>query len=137
MQDVLINIAGEIILEVALAVIALFFAWLTAKLGKYASVKTTNAALDGLRTATEETVMELMQTVVTDAKATAADHKLTADEIKDLNEKVVEITLKKMASPTITLLQAAEVDVIAKIQSCAEAAVINYKADKAEVTENE
>jgi len=64
-----------------IAVIGVFRAWLTAKLGKATQLDTVNRAQQELIKLAQITVGELKQTVVDGMKAAHADGKLTQDEI--------------------------------------------------------
>ena len=53
-------------------------------------------------------------------KAAAADGKLTEDQIRTLKADLLRMTRKKLAEPTVQLLEAAKLDINAMIQGAAE-----------------
>ena len=75
--DILIENAVDIAAAFFIAVIGVFGAWLTAKLGKATQLDTVNRAQQELIKLAHITVGELKQTVVDGMKAAHADGKLT------------------------------------------------------------
>lgn len=120
MKDILIQYAAETVFTILMLAITAGFTWITAKIGKREELKNVNVAKAEFEKATLQTVGELQQTVVSDLKAKAEDGKLTKDEIIDLQNKLYEITMKKMSNPAIKLLEAAGVDLVAWIRGVGE-----------------
>lgn len=113
------NIIGWISMVVTI-LIGAFGAWALKKIGK-------REGLNGISTATDEvikmaviTVGELQQTIVNNLKASAADGKLTYDEIDMLGDELINKTLEKIAQPVYNLLNAVGVDVVALIKGAGE-----------------
>lgn len=101
------------------------------QIGKHQELKTINAAVGELTTATETTVQELNQTVVEGLKEASADGKLTKDEIQHLGKLLLEGTMAKMSNAGINVLKAANVDINAIIVSAREALIARIKQQKA------
>ena len=78
------------------------------------------AAIGQVTQAAQTTVGELQQTTVEAMKAAAADGKLTEDQIRTLKADLLRMTRKKLAEPTVQLLEAAKLDINAMIQGAAE-----------------
>ena len=100
------------------------------QIGKHQELKTINAAVGELTTATETTVQELNQTVVEGLKEASADGKLTKDEIQHLGKLLLEGTMA-MSNAGINVLKAAKVDINAIIVSAGEALIARIKQQKA------
>ena len=112
-----------IILELvnaAIAAIGLAGAWATAKIGQNNKLANIKAAIGQVTQAAQTTVGELQQTTVEAMKAAAADGKLTEDQIRTLKADLLRMTRKKLAEPTVQLLEAAKLDINAMIQGAAE-----------------
>ena len=82
--------------------------------------KAAIAAIGQVTQAAQTTVGELQQTTVEAMKAAAADGKLTEDQIRTLKADLLRMTRKKLAEPTVQLLEAAKLDINAMIQGAAE-----------------
>lgn len=120
MKDILIQYAAELVFTILMLAITYLFTWIGLKIGKREELKNVTVAKAEVEKATLQTVGELQQTVVDDLKAKAADGKLSKDEIEDLGKKLYEITMKKMSDPSIKLLEAAGVDLVAWIRGAGE-----------------
>ena len=79
--NILIENAVNITAAFFIALIGVFGAWLTAKLGKATQLDTVNRAQQELIKLAQITVGELKQTVVDGMKAAHTDGKLTKEEI--------------------------------------------------------
>ena len=77
--------------------------------------------------AAQITVRELQQTLVGNWKEQQENGKLTAEQIAELKQKSIEITLKKLSEPTLKLLESAKIDVEVMITSAAEAYIDELK----------
>ena len=118
--NILIENAVNIAAAFFIALIGVFGAWLTAKLGKATQLDTVNRAQQELIKLAQITVGELKQTVVDDMKAASKDGKLTKDEIVQLGQLLFEKTTAKLSASAMDVLTAAQVDISALITGTAE-----------------
>ena len=118
--DILIENAVNIAAAFFIALIGVFGAWLTAKLGKSTQLDTVNRAQQELIKLAQITVGELKQTVVDGMKAAHTDGKLTKDEIAQLGQLLYEKTTAKLSASALNVLAAAQVDISALITGTAE-----------------
>ncbi len=118
--DILIENAVNIAAAFFIALIGVFGAWLTAKLGKATQLDTVNRAQQELIKLVQITVGELKQTVVDGMKAAHADGKLTNDEIAQLGQLLFKMTTAKLSASAMDVLTAAQVDISALITGTAE-----------------
>jgi len=129
MTEVLIENTIKILFAVLLMLVNVAGVYLTTVIGRSEKLRTVSAAVNDLKEAAVLTAGELQQTVVDDLKAAAADHKLTEDEILDLQLAVVTKTNEKMAPAVMDLLDAAGVDTVAIIQGATEAWIAKIKQE--------
>ena len=127
--DILIENAVSIAAAFFVALIGVFGAWLTAKLGKATQLDTVNRAQQELIKLAQITVGELKQTVVDGMKAASKDGKLTTDEIAQLGQLLYEKTTAKLSASAMDVLTAAQVDISALITGTAEQLIGKMKAD--------
>lgn len=113
------NIIGLIFAGLGILISA-FGTWALAKIGKKQGLEGIKAATENVIQLASITVGELQQTIVSELKSSAADGKLTKEEITMLGEQLVEKTLEKMSMPVYALLNAAGVDIIALIKGAGE-----------------
>ena len=125
--DILIENAVEIAAAFFVALIGVFGAWLTAKLGKATQLDTVNHAQQELIKLAQITVGELKQTVVDGMKAAHKDGKLTKAEIGQLGQLLYEKTTAKLSASAMDVLTAAQVDVSALITGTAEQLIAGMK----------
>ena len=125
--DILIENAVEIAAAFFVALIGVFGAWLTAKLGKATQLDTVNHAQQELIKLAQITVGELKQTVVDGMKAAHKDGKLTKEEIAQLGQLLYEKTTAKLSASAMDVLTAAQVDVSALITGTAEQLIAGMK----------
>ena len=118
--DILIENAVNITAAFFIALIGVFGAWLTAKLGKATQLDTVNRAQQELIKLAQITVGELKQTVVDGMKAAHTDGKLTKEEIAHLGQLLLEKTSAKLSASAMDVLTAAQVDIAALIAGTAE-----------------
>ena len=118
--NILIENAVNITAAFFIALIGVFGAWLTAKLGKATQLDTVNRAQQELIKLAQITVGELKQTVVDGMKAANKDGKLTKDEIAQLGNLLYEKTTAKLSASAMKVLTAAQVDISALITGTAE-----------------
>ena len=118
--DILIENAVNIATAFFIALIGVFGAWLTAKLGKATQLDTVNRAQQELIKLAQITVGELKQTVVDGMKAASKDGKLSKEEIAQLGQMLFEKTTAKLSASAMDVLTAAQVDISALITGTAE-----------------
>jgi len=118
--DILIENAVNIAAAFFIALIGVFGAWLTAKLGKATQLDTVNRAQQELIKLAQITVGELKQTVVDGMKAASKDGKLSKEEISQLGQLLFEKTTAKLSASAMDVLTAAQVDISALITGTAE-----------------
>jgi hypothetical protein len=118
--SILIENAVNIAAAFFIALIGVFGAWLTAKLGKATQLDTVNRAQQELIKLAQITVGELKQTVVDGMKAANKDGKLTEEEIVNLGQLLFEKTSAKLSASAMDVLTAAQVDISALITGTAE-----------------
>ncbi len=124
---ILIENAVNISAAFLIALIGVFGAWLTAKLGKATQLDTVNHAQQELIKLAQITVGELKQTVVDGMKAAHKDGKLTQEEITQLGQLLYEKTMAKLSASAMDVLTAAQVDVSALITGVAEQLIAGMK----------
>ena len=127
--DLLIENAVNIAAAFFIALIGVFGAWLTAKLGKATQLDTVNRAQQELIKLAQITVGELKQTVVDGMKAAHTDGKLTTEEIAQLGQLLYDKTTAKLSASAMGVLTAAQVDISALITGTAEHLIGQMKAD--------
>ena len=127
--DILIENAVNIAAAFFIALIGVFGAWLTAKLGKATQLDTVNRAQQELIKLAQITVGELKQTVVDGMKAANKDGKLTKEEIAQLGQLLFEKTAAKLSASAVDVLTAAQVDISALITGTAEHLIGQMKED--------
>ena len=118
--NILIENAVNITAAFFIALIGVFGAWLTAKLGKATQLDTVNRAQQELIKLAQITVGELKQTVVDGMKAAHKDGKLSKEEIAKLGRLLFEKTTAKLSASAMDVLTAAQVDISALITGTAE-----------------
>jgi len=124
---ILIENAVNIAAAFFIALIGVFGAWLTTKLGKATQLDTVNRAQQELIKLAQITVGELKQTVVDGMKAASKDGKLTKDEITQLGQLLFEKTTTKLSASAMDVLTAAQVDISALITGTAEQLISGMK----------
>lgn len=124
--NTIIQYVAEIVAIMLVTAIGIFGAWLLNKLKQKKGLENIALATEQVLGASQSTVLELQQTLVEGWKR-AQNGKLTPEQVEELKTKVIEITMAKLAQPTLNLLTAAKVDVLAMITSAAEAYVLELK----------
>ena len=127
--NILIENAVNITAAFFIALIGVFGAWLTAKLGKATQLDTVNRAQQELIKLAQITVGELKQTVVDGMKAASKDGKLSKEEIAQLGQMLFEKTTAKLSASAMDVLTAAQVDISALITGTAEHLIGQMKAE--------
>ena len=125
--DILIENAVNIAAAFFIALIGVFGAWLTEKLGKATQLDTVNKAQQELIKLAQITVGELKQTVVDGMKTAHSDGKLTKEEIAQLGQLLYEKTTAKVSASAMDVLTAAQVDISALITGTAEHLIAGMK----------
>ena len=125
--DILVENAANIAAAFFVALIGVFGAWLTAKLGKATQLDTVNHAQQELIKLAQITVGELKQTVVDGMKAANKDGKLTKGEIAQLGQLLYEKTTAKLSASAMDVLTAAQVDISSLITGTAEQLIAGMK----------
>ena len=128
MNEMIINVAIQILGELALALIGVAGAWLMAKLAERQKLASIAAATNEVVGAAVETVSALQQTTVEKLKSAHEDGKLTKDEIADLGAMLLDMTMKKLSAPAVKVLEAAGKDISAMIRDAAEAWILTIKS---------
>ena len=118
--EVLMENLINIFAAALMALIGVLGTLITNWLNKRNKLSTINAAQQELIFMAQQTVGELQQTVVRKLKESRTDGKLTEAEIDSLGDELVEKTMEKMCAPTLDLLNAAGVDIVALIHGAAE-----------------
>lgn len=121
----------QVIVALVVAMIGVAGTWLTAKIGQNKNLMSIQHAVAEAQNAAQQTVLELQQTVVDGLKASAADGKLTQDEILDLNRELIARSTAKMSTSAVDILNASGVDVTALITGAGEALIAQIKAGTA------
>lgn len=119
MTSAVVEIAANLITQLAIIALTTAFAWLTAKIGKNKHLENINAAKDELQDAAIQTVGELNQRFVSAWKE-AQGGKLTEEQIAKLGAELVNLTLTKMSGSAIKVLEAASIDLETYIHGAAE-----------------
>lgn len=118
----------EIIGAAVLVGIGISGTWALTKLAQNERLQNITEAVGQLLEATNITVTALQQQFVEDWKKNQ-NGKLTEQQIAELKQKVVAITLEHLSHPTLELLNAAKIDIINIINTAAEAYVLKLKED--------
>lgn len=119
MTNAVIEVAANLVTQLAIIALTTAFAWLTAKIGKNKNLANINAAKDELKDAAIQTVGELNQRFVSAWKS-AQGGKLTEEQIAKLNAELINLTLTKMSGSAIKVLEAASIDLETYIRGAAE-----------------
>lgn len=132
MTDVIIENIVRIVAALLMMLISVGGAYLTALIARSEKLKTIGLATQQVVDAAIQTTGELQQTVVGDLKAASADGKLSKEDIDTLYHDVVVLTVDKLSTPTINLLNAVGADIEAIIHGATEDWINTMKPWKAE-----
>lgn len=134
MNEVFTNAAVETVMQIvaalALMLISVAGAWLTAKIGQNKQFKNIEAATGQVIEAARLTVQELQQTLVDGWKTMSENGKLTEAQKAQLAEELRIKTLQKLSEPVLALLRASAVDVTAIITGAGEKMVSDINERK-------
>ena len=123
----IIQYVAEIVAILVISAIGVFGSWLLNKMKQQKGLENIAMATEQVIQAAQVTVRELQQTLVGNWKEQQENGKLTAEQIVELKQKAIEITLKKLSEPTLKLLESAKIDVEIMITSAAEAYIDELK----------
>ena len=121
-----IQYIAEIVALIVVSLLGIFGTWLLNKLKQKKGLENISIATEQVIEASQATVLELQQTLVEGWKR-AQDGKLTSAQVTELQEKVLQITMSKLADPTLKLLEGAKMDVTNMIVSAAEGYILELK----------
>ena len=127
-MNTIIQYVAEIIAILVISAIGVFGSWLLNKMKQQKGLENIAMATEQVIQAAQVTVRELQQTLVGNWKEQQENGKLTAEQIAELKQKAIEITLKKLSEPTLKLLESAKIDVEVMITSAAEAYIDELKS---------
>lgn len=126
-MNTIIQYVAEIVAILVISAIGVFGSWLLNKMKQQKGLENIAMATEQVIEAAQITVRELQQTLVGNWKEQQENGKLTAEQIAELKQKAIEITLKKLSEPTLKLLESAKIDVEVMITSAAEAYIDELK----------
>lgn len=126
-MNTIIQYVAEIVAILVISAIGVFGSWLLNKMKQQKGLENIAMATEQVIKAAQITVRELQQTLVGNWKANQENGKLTPEQIAELKQKSIEITLKKLSEPTLKLLESAKIDVEVMITSAAEAYIDELK----------
>ena len=126
-MNTIIQYVAEIVAILVISAIGVFGSWLLNKMKQQKGLENIAMATEQVIQAAQVTVRELQQTLVGNWKEQQENGKLTAEQIVELKQKAIEITLKKLSEPTLKLLESAKIDVEVMITSAAEAYIDELK----------
>ena len=126
-MNTIIQYVAEIVAILAISAIGIFGSWLLNKIKQQKGLENIAMATEQVIQAAQVTVRELQQTLVGNWKEQQENGKLTAEQIVELKQKAIDITLKKLSEPTLKLLESAKIDVEVMITSATEAYIDELK----------
>lgn len=130
--QVIIQYVAEILGLLIITAIGILGAALLKKLNQSSKLGNISEATKQVIEATCETVRRLQQTLVDGWKEASPDGKLTPEQVVELKQKVVTITLEQLGQPVLDLLAAAKIDIEAMITNAAESYINQLKREDSE-----
>lgn len=127
--QVIIQYVAEILGLLIITAIGILGAALLKKLNQSSKLGNISEATKQVIGATCETVRRLQQTLVDGWKEASPDGKLTPEQIVELKQKVISITLEQLGQPILDLLAAAKIDIEAMITNAAESYINQLKKE--------
>lgn len=127
--QVVVQYVAEIVALVIISAIGILGAYVLNKINKNKNLENIADATSQVISASQETVRRLQQTLVDEWKESAENGKLTPEQIAELKEKTLQITLETLAQPVLELLLSAKVDISSLITNAAEAYINEMKED--------
>ena len=125
--QVIIQYVAEILGLLIITAIGILGAALLNKLNQNSKLTNLAKATTQVISASQDTVRRLQQTFVDGWKENAVDGKLTPEQIVELKQKTIEITLEQLGQPVLDLLLAAKIDVEDLITNAAESYINQMK----------
>ena len=125
--QVVVQYVAEIVALIVISAIGILGAYVLNKINKNKNLENIADATEQVIGASQETVRRLQQTLVDNWKENAIDGKLTPEQIEELKEKTLQITLETLAQPVLQLLLSANVDIAGLITNAAEAYINEMK----------
>lgn len=110
----------EVVEALAVTVISIAGAAWAAKAKNKTELQNISLAVEHVIAISKQTVGELKQTVVDKMKEAAPDGKLTQEQINELKQTLLTVTLEKLDNPTKDLIAATGADICALITGAAE-----------------
>ena len=107
-MNTIIQYVAEIVAILVISAIGIFGSWLLNKIKQQKGLENIAMATEQVIQAAQVTVRELQQTLVGNWKEQQENGKLTAEQIVELKQKAIDITLKKLSEPTLKLLESAK-----------------------------
>lgn len=126
--NTVIDYALEVLGILIITLIGYYGTKLVNKIKEKEGLENIALATQEVISAVQATVFELQQTLVKDWKKNQ-EGKLTEEQIASLKDKVVSITLAKLGTPILGLLEGAKVDIVVLITSSAEACILEMKGE--------
>lgn len=133
MLNTIVEIIATLISNLVIIALTVAFAWISSKIGQNKHLANINSAKDELQQAAIQTVGELNQRFVETWKSQATNGKLTDAQIANLRMETINLTLAKMSTSAIKLLEAAGVDLEAYIRGAADDYISTLKNGNADV----
>ena len=134
MNEIFLNTAMDAVMQIAVALALMLIsvggAWLTAKIGQNKKLQNIELATGQIIEAAKLTVRELQQTFVDEWKAKSENGKLTDAQKYQLADLLLQKTLAKLSEPVLALMRASSVDVMAIITGAGEKMVADMNERK-------
>lgn len=128
-MDIWINAIAEIVTVLVTTAIGVAGTWALAKMAKRQEIATVREATEEVILLAQQTVGELMQTIVDGIKSGREDGKLTQTEIEALGQTLLVMVTEKMSEPARKVLEAAAVDITALIRGAGEDYIATLKTN--------
>lgn len=125
--QIVVQYVAEILALVIISALGILGAFILNKIGKNKNLENIAEATSQVIGAAQETVRRLQQTLVDGYKEAAPDGKLTPEQIMELKQRTIEITMETLSTPVLELLTGAKVDIEKLITNAAEAYINELK----------
>lgn len=125
--QIVVQYVAEILALVIISALGILGAFILNKIGKNKNLENIAEATSQVIGAAQETVRRLQQTLVDGYKEAAPDGKLTPEQIMELKQRTIEITMETLSTPVLELLTRAKVDIEKLITNAAEAYINELK----------
>lgn len=127
MREAIIEVAVQVIGAILMGIVGIVFAYIGKWMGQTKRLETVSAAMEQLEAVVKNVVGELQQTMVEGLKDASVDGKLSAEDIYDLGNLLVQKATEQLSHPASETLEAAGIDIEAMIHSVAEAYIERIK----------